>query len=123
MRRLIRSGVATACHDVSDGGFAVAVAEMAMASGIGAEIDVPADWPQAPLFFGEDQGRYLVTVGLDPQGDEIADLWRAAEAAGIFAPWIGTTGGDALKLGDDCTIAVSLLKDAHESWFPAYMNS
>ncbi len=123
VRGLIRSGVATACHDVSDGGLAVAVAEMAMASGIGATIPGPAEGDPIPFLFGEDQGRYLVTVGLDPQGDEIADLWRAAEQAGIFAPWIGTTGGDALKFGDDGTISVSDLKVAHESWFPAYMNS
>jgi phosphoribosylformylglycinamidine synthase len=123
VRRLIRSGVATACHDVSDGGLAVAVAEMAMASGIGATIPGPAEGDPIPFLFGEDQGRYLVAIGLDPQGEELAELWREAEAAGIFAPWIGTTGGDALKLGDRCTIAVSHLKDAHESWFPAYMNS
>ncbi|CAG1015750.1 MAG: phosphoribosylformylglycinamidine synthase subunit PurL [Rhizobiaceae bacterium] len=123
VRKLIRSGVATACHDVSDGGLAVAAAEMAMASGIGATIPGPAEGDPLPFLFGEDQGRYLVTVGLDPQGDEIDDLWREAEAAGIFAPWIGTTGGDALKLGDYWSIPVSHLKDAHESWFPAYMNS
>ena len=123
VRRLIRTGVATACHDVSDGGLAVAVAEMAMASGIGAAIPGPAQGDPIPFLFGEDQGRYLVTINLDPQGDEIAELWREAEAAGIFAPWVGTTGGDALKLGDYWTIPVSHLKDAHESWFPAYMNS
>ncbi len=123
VRRLIRSGVATACHDISDGGLAVAVAEMAMASGIGATIPGPAEGDPIPFLFGEDQGRYLVAIGLDPQGDEIADLWREAEVAGIFAPWIGTTGGDALKLGDHWTISVSDLKAAHESWFPAYMNS
>ena len=48
-------------HDVSDGGLIVALAEMAMASGIGAELD------RAPLaahafWFGEDQARYVVTV-------------------------------------------------------------
>ncbi|HHZ08204.1 MAG TPA: phosphoribosylformylglycinamidine synthase subunit PurL [Rhizobiales bacterium] len=123
VRSLIRSGVATACHDISDGGLAVAVAEMAMASDIGATIPGPAEGDPIPFLFGEDQGRYLVTVGLDPQGEEIAELWRRAEEAGIFAPWIGTTGGDALRFGDDWTIPVSHLKVAHESWFPAYMNS
>ena len=41
---LIRSGKVSAAHDVSDGGLAVAIAEMCIASGLGASIDsVPAD--------------------------------------------------------------------------------
>ena len=39
VRALIAEGIATAVHDVSDGGLLVALAEMAMASGIGAELD------------------------------------------------------------------------------------
>src|SRR5262249_33681637 len=41
VRALIAEGIATAAHDVSDGGLLVALAEMAMASGIGAELDRP----------------------------------------------------------------------------------
>ena len=71
VRKLIRSGVATAVHDLSDGGLAVALAEMAMASGIGATVNQLTGADAVPVFFGEDQGRYLVTLNLDPQGDEI----------------------------------------------------
>jgi phosphoribosylformylglycinamidine (FGAM) synthase-like enzyme len=59
---LIRDGLATAVHDLSDGGLAVALAEMAMASGIGATINQLEGGDPIPLFFGEDQGRYVVTV-------------------------------------------------------------
>ena len=72
VRSLIERGIATAVHDLSDGGLAVALAEMAMASGIGAEVVALADIDPIPQFFGEDQGRYLVTVDLDPDGDEIS---------------------------------------------------
>ena len=41
--------------------------------------------------------------------------------AGLFVPWIGTTGGDALTLGDARAIPVADLKAAHEGWFPGYM--
>src|SRR5690606_16355802 len=54
VRGLIRAGKATAVHDCSDGGLAVALAEMAIASGIGAEIETPAG-DDAAAFFGEDQ--------------------------------------------------------------------
>ena len=75
-----------------------------------------------PLFFGEDQGRYLVTVNLDPQGEGMMEFWDDATSFGINAPWIGTTGGSELKLGDARAIAVADLRAAHESWFPAYMS-
>ncbi len=60
VRKLIRDGVATAVHDVSDGGLAVALAEMALASGIGATSLGLINQDPPPTFFGEDQGRYLL---------------------------------------------------------------
>jgi phosphoribosylformylglycinamidine synthase len=122
VRKLIASGVVTACHDLSDGGLAVALAEMAMASGIGASVPGLAGVDAVPVWFGEDQGRYLVTLGLDPQGREMLDLWKEAKEAGVFAPWIGTTGGADLKLGEARAIPVAEMKAAHEGWFPRYMN-
>src|SRR5690606_2481047 len=122
VRKLIRSGVVTACHDLSDGGLGVALAEMAIAGGMGARVtDVEGNDPIL-TFFGEDQGRYLATLNLDPQGDEIAALWKEADALGIFAPWIGTTGGLTLKLGAARPVSIAALTTAHESWFPSYMD-
>ena len=119
VRALIREGVATAAHDVSDGGLAVALAEMAMASGIGANIEVPDEWNETQVFFGEDQGRYLVTL---PFNDDllVATIDRA-RTAGIRIPCIGRTGGISLKLGKARAIPVAELKAAHESWFPRFM--
>jgi phosphoribosylformylglycinamidine synthase II len=122
VRKLIRSGVVTACHDLSDGGLAVGLAEMAVASGIGATVVDINDHDPILQYFGEDQGRYLVTLNLDPQGEELTELWRDAEALGIFAPWIGTTGGTDLVLGEARPIPVAALKAAHEGWFPSYMD-
>lgn len=86
----------TACHDLSDGGLGVALAEMAVASGIGAQIvDLEGQDPILQ-YFGEDQGRYLVTLNLDPQGDAMLALRDEARKTGIFCPWIGTTGGEAI---------------------------
>jgi len=75
VRALIGDGTATAAHDLSDGGLAVALAEMAMASGIGAVLsEAPADIPAHAYWFGEDQARYLVTV---PAAQAQAVLARA----------------------------------------------
>jgi phosphoribosylformylglycinamidine synthase subunit PurL len=119
VRALIRDGIATAVHDCSDGGLAVALAEMAMASGIGASVNELKNNPSQATFFGEDQGRYVVTI----KRGALEDVHERADKAGVFAPWIGTTGGKQLKLGDARPITVSELKEAHESWFPGYMNS
>ena len=56
---LIRASRVGAVHDLSDGGLAVALAEMAMAGGLGAT--VAAEGPEHAFFFGEDQGRYILT--------------------------------------------------------------
>ncbi|MEO6014656.1 MAG: phosphoribosylformylglycinamidine synthase subunit PurL [Devosia sp.] len=118
VRILIRDGHATAVHDLSDGGLAIGLAEMAMASGIGAVVNQLEGGDPIPQFFGEDQGRYLVTVKqdfLDQFYDEIYPY------AGVFAPWIGNTGGTSLKLGEARAVPVADLKAAHEGWFPTYM--
>jgi phosphoribosylformylglycinamidine synthase len=122
VRKLIRDGIATAVHDLSDGGLAVGLAEMAVASGIGANVVDLNDHDPILQYFGEDQGRYIVTVSLDPQGDEVAELWSQAEQANVFAPWIGTTGGADLVLGAARPVAVADLRAAHEGWFPAFMD-
>ena len=120
VRSMIRAGAFTAVHDVSDGGLAVALAEMAMASGIGAEVQLPADIDPIPAWFGEDQGRYVVTVSSADPG-LVRDIQDGAADLGISALWIGDTGGVELKLAGARAIPVADLKLAHESWFPRFM--
>jgi phosphoribosylformylglycinamidine synthase len=116
VRKLINDGVATAVHDGSDGGLLVALAEMAMASGIGATLDpAPAGIPPHAFWFGEDQARYLLTVR-----DADAAV-RAAGQAGVAIRRIGTTEGDALTLPGERRILVTNLRQCYEGWLPAYM--
>ncbi|ABR60349.1 phosphoribosylformylglycinamidine synthase subunit PurL [Sinorhizobium medicae] len=117
VRGLIGDGLVTAVHDCSSGGLALAVAEMAMASGIGATIAAPAEHDAIPVFYGEDQGRYVVTVA----NGAVETVAARAKAAGVALPVIGRTGGDAVKLGDARPVSVNALRSAHEAWFPNYM--
>lgn len=119
VRKLIREGAATAVHDCSDGGLALALAEMAMTSGIGATVNQLEGADPIPVFFGEDQGRYVVTI----KRDDLEAVLEAAATHDVFMPWIGITGGKSLKLGDARAIKVADLKAAHESWFPAFMKN
>jgi phosphoribosylformylglycinamidine synthase len=116
VRSRILDGTIRACHDVSDGGVLVAIAEMAMASGIGVRLVThPRDVPGHAFWFGEDQARYLVAV------PDAASLMRAADAAGVPAFRIGTSGGRDLTLPDGGTISVENLRTLHEQFFPAWM--
>lgn len=117
VRGLIEDGLATAVHDCSSGGLALAVAEMAMASGIGATINALNDADPIAVFYGEDQGRYVLTV----TQDNVDAVQMRAEAAGVFCPWIGRTGGNNVVLGDARPVAIEELRSAHESWFPRFM--
>jgi phosphoribosylformylglycinamidine synthase subunit PurL len=115
VRGLIRDGLVTAVHDVSDGGLLVAIAEMAMASGIGAVLAAPADIPAHAFWFGEDQARYVVTA---KQADAV--LQRVGAAA-IPLTRLGATGGQVLAAGDERPLHVGLLRERFEAWLPAYM--
>ena len=121
VRSLIEKGAISACHDVSDGGLLVSVAEMSLDSGIGAAIEYPAPTPDksAPALdswlFGEDQGRYIIAT----LSAEI--VLTVASEAGVPASRIGTTGGEALTLNGAETISLGELREARESWLPAYM--
>src|SRR5262249_6225470 len=116
VRELIVEGVVTAVHDISDGGLLVAIAEMAMASGIGAEL---ARAPSAAhaFWFGEDQARYVLTAATA----NAARIEARARAAGVPVRTLGITGSDALTLAGERPILVAKLREAHEGWLPAYM--
>jgi phosphoribosylformylglycinamidine synthase len=118
VRQLIRSGQVKTVHDVSDGGIALALAEMAMAGDVGAEITAyPEGFPLHAFLFGEDQARYLIAV----DEDVAADILYEAGAIGVPAVTLGLTGGDALILPGQQAISLKQLKAAHEAWLPEYM--
>src|SRR4029077_3799678 len=116
VRSMIRAGHILACHDLSDGGLLVAIAEMAIAGRRGVILDPPPlDPPCNAFLFGEDQGRYILETA-DPDG-----VLEAAGAAGVPARVIGTVGGVALTLQDAGAISVNALRATNEAWLPGYM--
>ncbi|HEY9078817.1 phosphoribosylformylglycinamidine synthase subunit PurL [Magnetovibrio sp.] len=116
VRSQILDGHITACHDLSDGGLGVALAEMAMKSGLGANVeDQSGALPLHAWLFGEDQARYLATTR------DADALLSAAARAGVVASKIGVVQSDALTIANAGTISVSNLSEAHEAWMPDYM--
>ena len=123
---LIRDGIVngqlSAVHDVSDGGIAVTLAEMALAGNIGAMIDRKQPFGCAASFFAEDQGVYVVTV----HDHALLDFLGAAHAAGVEAEPLGRTGGKRMifeRPDRDDVVSLDDLRSAHEGFFPTLMGA
>ncbi|MFY9893405.1 MAG: phosphoribosylformylglycinamidine synthase subunit PurL [Xanthobacteraceae bacterium] len=115
VRTLIRDGLVTAAHDLSDGGLLVALAEMALASRIGAVLEAPPGAPAHAFWFGEDQARYVVTA----KDAEI--VAQRAKAAGVPLLPLGATGGRVLAVAGERPLPIGDLLSRFEDWLPAYM--
>ena len=99
IRKWVAEGKVTAVHDISDGGLLIALAEMALASGKGCELDTALTTAQA---FGEDQGRYVVTA---PKGAILPGAIK-----------IGTVAGTRIA-----GVEVTTLRDANDAFFKNWM--
>jgi phosphoribosylformylglycinamidine synthase II len=118
VRSLIREGKTRTVHDCSDGGLMVAIAEMALASGIGVEFyPYEGRLPAHAIWFGEDQGRYVIEVAPSAADDILA----RAKSVGLTGRVVGKVGGDALRLAGEPALTLGELQDAHEGWLPAFM--
>jgi phosphoribosylformylglycinamidine synthase II len=105
VREAVRAGSVSAAHDISDGGLACALAEMAIAGGVGADVDVDgiAD-DELTALFGEGVGGFIVA------GDR-ATL-ETLGAGEVAVRVLGQVGDDRLRLG---SLDV-LLADAERAW-------
>jgi phosphoribosylformylglycinamidine synthase subunit PurL len=118
VRDLIARGWVAACHDLADGGLYVALAEMVLASGIGADLEVPEECDTSSgWLFGEEQARYLLAIAPDRLGAAL----ELARRRGVLARRIGTTGGAALTLDRGNAISLHELAKINEAWLPMYM--
>jgi len=126
----------TACHDISDGGLLIALAEMAMAANRGIKFEVSelrnsgtpennsevqkfrgSEVPIHEFLFGEDQARYIISTNLPDT------ILNKAETAGVPAIKLGKVEGKKLVIDDKVDISVADLKTAHEKFLPEFMGS
>ena len=112
IRALVDARLVTSCHDVSDGGLLVALAEMAMAKGVGVSVEQGGD---AAFWFGEDQGRYVIAT----KTPEV--VIEKAKASGVPLTKLGQTEGEDVNLAGVGRVRVETLRRAHEAFLPDYM--
>jgi phosphoribosylformylglycinamidine synthase len=107
MLKAMDAGLVLSCHDCSDGGFAVAMAEMCIAGNIGADIDISkVKGGDMVKMYSESNSRWIVEVA---RSDE--DAFKAV--IGRKAIRIGKTGGSRLKIKNIADLAV---KDMKAAW-------
>jgi phosphoribosylformylglycinamidine synthase len=109
-------GLAAAAHDVSDGGLAQCLAEMALAGRVGVRVDLTevADDPFVALF-SETVARVVVAV----DASRVDPFLALAAEHGTPARRLGVVGGDALDVSGLFAIAVADLRAASEATLPA----
>ena len=83
LNRAQQQGLIASCHDLSDGGLGVALAESAFAGGFGIQtelsyVDVAAPVREDKLLFSESQSRLLVTVR--PEDEESFETLFAGQS-------------------------------------------
>lgn len=116
VRSLIEQGNITACHDVSDGGLYVAIAEMAIRSSAGAKININSDVPLFAYLFGEDQARYVISASKNMADD----ITKAAKESGVYVLQIGDVGGSEMLINGQA-VSIKELKELNEKVIPEYM--
>jgi phosphoribosylformylglycinamidine synthase II len=116
VRSMIRSGLIDTAHDLSEGGELVALAEMALAGGIGFEYDELGAMHEygrvLEILFGEDGARFLIAF---PE-ERWDDVQEALGATGLWVAYdeVGRSGGDRFRVGSQIDLGLDELREAHE---------
>ena len=114
---LIKGKLVNAVHDISHGGIIVTLAEMCMASNIGAKIKVSgSNSDKIKYLFSEDQARYLIEISKK----NLEKIKKTANAKNIKIDIIGNTQSEIFEVENDLKISVKELKTKNESWFKNY---
>ncbi|MBU3699823.1 MAG: phosphoribosylformylglycinamidine synthase subunit PurL [Candidatus Kapabacteria bacterium] len=116
--RAIRDGKVTAAHDCSEGGVAVALAEMAISGNKGASLNWPYERHAADLF-GEAQSRVIITLS----ASNFEALESECLSANVPLVKLGLVTGSELSLWQGCSVGIDALRDAFEGALPAIMAS
>ncbi|MEI7944812.1 MAG: phosphoribosylformylglycinamidine synthase subunit PurL [Actinomycetes bacterium] len=119
MLDIAKYDIATAAHDLSEGGLAIALAEMALRKKIGATVRLTNHADPFIALFSESPGRILVTT----TRDRVDQLINTAKFHRVKAKEIGTTGGDHFEVDGQFVIDLAVLKSAHEETFPRLFGS
>jgi phosphoribosylformylglycinamidine synthase len=101
-------------QDVSDGGLAQALVEGVLRYGTGARVVLPFDLDPFEGLFSDSAARAVVAVRSRAE----LRMRELCQATGVPYTAIGTTGGDALHVGDLFDVRLDELSAVHEAPLP-----
>jgi phosphoribosylformylglycinamidine synthase subunit PurL len=101
-----------AAHDLSDGGLAVAISEMALAAKVGATVNIPED--HFVHLFSETPGRILIAI----ESEKVDELIGRAIDLEITTTRIGKTGGDQLIFENLFSISIAEISEVNCATLP-----
>jgi phosphoribosylformylglycinamidine synthase II len=113
VRAVAGEGEVSGIHDVSEGGLALALAEMAVSSQVGFRVDLGSA-PGACDLYGEAPSRVILSV----PPDRTKSVIERAAATGLRAQAIGTAGGDRLAIEATLDIGLDRATAAWKSALP-----
>ena len=108
------AGLLKSCHDVAEGGLLVALAECCLLGGLGVrcpEFHGDEDGAQAAAFFGEAQGRFVISAA----SRSMPELQTLARRHRVELQLLGMAGGDAIDFEGQLKEPLEGLRAAWES--------
>jgi phosphoribosylformylglycinamidine synthase len=111
MLELARAKLVKSAHDISDGGFAVCLAEACIATGHGASVTLPSseDAPAHALLFSEEPSRIVVSL---PAGN-VGEVGDICKRYGVPFEKIGRVTGQTLAIDGVCEVPIEELSESH----------
>ncbi len=105
------------CHDISEGGLGLALAELCIFNKIGIKINIPKKFTQTPekWIFGEDQSRYLLIV------KKKFSIEKFAAKDKVKITKIGKVFGNSLDFINHFEISVKKLININNKWFNNFL--
>jgi phosphoribosylformylglycinamidine (FGAM) synthase-like enzyme len=116
---LVVDGNLGGVHDCSEGGLAVALAEMAIAGEVGFEVELPTEVATVSAAFSESASRVVLSVA---RGDVNTVLGRAA-AGGVPVTRLGTVGGTMLNASNAFSVELEAAPRAWRDTLPTLMGA
>jgi len=120
-QEIIRNGIykdyVVSCHDISDGGLSIALAECSILSGLGAQINIEDDFREDKLLFGEGGSRIIFSIDINKKDSWLKYLNEISEnfKDNLYINKIGTVSNNKLQIKylnkDICDLKISALAD------------
>lgn len=115
----IKAGIITAAHDISDGGLAITLAEMAIHGNKGAEISVDSlSGSTHEVLFSEAQSGVVITVDTKNVETTLSHF----KDAGIPTTKLGKVSGSSLNINGISNLDVKEIQEIYEGVLPGIMD-